>query len=95
MTETKLADGAVNTDKIAEEAVTMDKLSTADANDGDVIVYSRTQGQWIPGTIGGLSGNGNNVTSLTIGDGLKTDGGDETITSSGTVHLDFGHYEDK
>ena len=46
-----------------------------------------------PGTIGGLSGNGNNVTSITIGDGLKTDGGDETITSSGTVHLDFGHYE--
>ncbi len=91
VTETKIADGAVTTDKIAEEAVTLDKLSTADANDGDVVVYSKTQGQWIPGTIGGLSGSGNNVTSITIGDGLKTDGGDETITSSGTVQVDFGH----
>lgn len=92
VTETKIADGAVTTDKIAEEAVTLDKLSTADANDGDVVVYSKTQGQWIPGTIGGLTGSGNNVTSVTIGDGLKTDGGDETITSSGTIQVDFGHY---
>ena len=92
ITEKELADGAVTSSKIQEEAVTLDKLSTADANDGDVVVYSRTQGQWIPGTIGGLTGTGNNVTSLTIGNGLKTDGGDETITSSGTVHLDFGHY---
>ena len=91
ITGAKISDGAITTSKIVEEAVTLDKISTADANDGDVIVYSRTQGTWIPGTIGGLGGTGNNVTSLTIGSGLKTDGGDETITSSGTIQVDTGH----
>ena len=93
ITGAKISDGAITASKIVEEAVTLDKISTADANDGDVIVYSRTQGQWIPGTIGGLGGGGNNVTSITIGSGLKTDGGDKTITSSGTIQVDTGHLE--
>ena len=91
ITEKKIADSAIISEKIAAEAVTMEKISTADANDGDVIVYSKTKGTWIPGTIGGLGGNGNNVTSITIGDGLKTDGGDPTITSSGTIQVNLGH----
>ena len=88
VSNSKLQNSSVTTDKIASKAVTYAKIDTTGADDGDVLTYSSADGAWLAAPSGGGGGGGGGVTSITRGSGLMNQ--NTNIESTGTINVNIG-----